>query len=178
MSDPVVPKAVIYARVSLDKDMDSPQFQNPDNQLMPLRKQVEALGYSLVGEYIDRCSGGSADRPEFQRMLADARQNKFSVIFIWSLDRFSREGILKTLGYLQMLKQYRIAIKSYSEGLIDTTSTGAGELIIAILAWAAEHERKRISERTKAALVRHRNLGHVLGRPKGSKDSKPRKRGG
>ena len=37
-------------------------------------------------------------------MFEDASQRKFDLILFWSLDRFSREGVLETLQHLQRLK--------------------------------------------------------------------------
>ena len=38
---------------------------------------------------------------EFGRMFDDAAKRKFDVVLFWSLDRFTREGIQKTIFYLQ-----------------------------------------------------------------------------
>jgi len=165
--------AAIYCRVSkLDES------QNPGNQLTPLRKFAETLNYEIVKEYIDYASGGNGNRPQFQQMLKDAKNRRFDVVLIWALDRFSREGILNTLGYLKTLKQANIGLKSLQEGWVDTTDSGMGELLIAILSWVAGQERKRIIERTKAGLEIAKANGKTLGRPKGSKDTKRRKKSG
>ncbi|MBU0760330.1 MAG: recombinase family protein [Nanoarchaeota archaeon] len=58
------------------------------------------MDFQVVGEYVDYASGGESNRPQFQQMLTDARQHKFDLVLILSLDRFSREGILNTLSYL------------------------------------------------------------------------------
>jgi DNA invertase Pin-like site-specific DNA recombinase len=163
----------IYCRVS-----KSDESQNPENQLVPLRKFAETLNYKVVREYVDYASGGNSNRPQFQQMLKDAQQHKFEVILIWALDRFSREGILNTLGYLKTLRQANVGLKSLQESWVDTTDLGMGELLIAILSWVADQERKRIIERTKAGLERAKANGKVLGRPKGAKDTKRRKRSG
>ena len=36
-------------------------------------------------------------------MFKDASQRKFDLVLFWSLDRFSREGVLETLNHLQRL---------------------------------------------------------------------------
>ena len=145
-------KAVIYARVSTGE-------QNPENQIEQLKTMQKLQNYMLIGEYIDYVSGGSANRPEFQRMLNDARLRKFDVILVWSLDRFSREGINNTLSYLKHLKNHKVSLKSLKEPWLDTSDTGMGELLIAIFSWVAQQERQRISERTKAGLANAKNVG-------------------
>jgi putative DNA-invertase from lambdoid prophage Rac len=49
-------------------------------------------------------------------------------------------------------------------------SSSTGKLQLAVFAWAAEFERKRINERTRAGLERARALGKRLGRPRTTVD--------
>ena len=167
-------KIAIYARVSKNDES-----QDPQNQLNPLRDFAKALDGEIVEEYVDLASGGgTADRENFLRMLSDADKHKFDLIVVWALDRFSREGIGNTLGYLERLKRNGVALKSLQESWLDTRDEGLGQLILAIFSWVAEQERKRIVERTKAGLERVRRQGKKLGRRVGSKDSRPRRRSG
>lgn len=160
-------KAVIYARVSTDNSR-----QDVDNQIIPLRKYAESLNFELVKEYVDYASGGDSNRPEFQQMLGSARKKEFDIILVWSLDRFSREGILNTLSYLEILKKHNVALKSLQEGWLDTRDSGMSELLLAIFSWVAKQERQRISERIKAGLKKAKNVG------KRGKDKKPRRKSG
>lgn len=160
-------KGVLYLRVSTDETR-----QDIENQRTPLKKLSEALGIEITAEYIDYASGGNPNRPEFQRMMMDARSHKFDIILIWALDRFSREGILNTLSYLKILRSNKIALKSLQESWLDTRDEGVGELFVAIFSWVAEQERKRLSERIKAGLKGKKNVG------KRGKDKKKRKKGG
>lgn len=140
--------------------------------------------------YIDKMSGGSANRPDFQQMLKDARLRKFEILCVTSLDRFSREGIVNTLTYLKRLKKYGVALKSVRESWCDTTDEGLGEILISIVAWLSKHERERISDNTKKKLEQYKKdieekgffinkkgeKCYSLGRPKGSKDKDPKGR--
>jgi putative DNA-invertase from lambdoid prophage Rac len=51
-------------------------------------------------------------------------------------------------------------------------------LLLAITGWVARMESARRSERTKAGLARAKAEGKKLGRPKGSKDKRRRRRSG
>ena len=159
----------IYARVSR-----SDATQDPENQLGPLRSFAEAYEGKIVGEYIDRASGGKSDREQFLHMLGDAEKRKFDLLLIWSLDRLSREGISNTLGYIERLKRNGVAIKSFQESWLDTRDEHLGQLLIAIFSWVAKQERMRIVERVNAGLVRAKRQGKRLGRPPGRKDSRKR----
>jgi DNA invertase Pin-like site-specific DNA recombinase len=156
-------RVAIYARVSTDK-------QDTDNQIRSLKKLVEALDLEITHEYVDIMSGGASNRPHFIEMMWAASKHEFDIILVWSLDRFSREGIVNTLSYLKKLKHYNVALKSLQEPWLDTRDEGMGELLIAIIAWVAKQEKDRISQRTKEGLKRAKNVG------KRGKDSKPRRR--
>ena len=155
-------KVAIYARVSKEEI----GLQDPDNQITPIKEWCTFRGYEIRDVFIDRCSGGNSDRPEFIRMLSNARQNYYNAIVVWALDRFSREGMSNTLSYIKQLKTYNCGLISYQESWLDTTQQGISELLLGIMSWVAAEERKRISERTKAGLERTRAKGTILGRPR------------
>ncbi|MGA2130623.1 MAG: recombinase family protein [Candidatus Pacearchaeota archaeon] len=161
-------KVCLYARVSKEEE----GMQDPNNQLIPLRKFCESMQWEIKKEFIDRASGGSANRPAFQLMLSEVKQRHFDLILIWALDRFSREGIVSTLKYCQLLNDYKTSLKSLQESWLDTRDEGMGQLMLAMMAWFAQQERKRISDRTKAGLKQKKEEGKILGRPKGWRKSK------
>jgi DNA invertase Pin-like site-specific DNA recombinase len=144
------------------------------SQLLPLRAFAKALDGEVVAEYVDMASGSNGDRKQFIQMLEDSDRRKFDLLLVWALDRVSREGIPNTLGYLERLKCNGVAVKSLQESWLDTRDEGVGQLLIAIFAWVAKQERKRIVERTLAGLERAKKEGKRLGRPKGKKDSRLR----
>lgn len=162
-------RVALYARVSLDEtNKDDRRYQEPENQLEPLRNWAKAQHFEIVKEYIDRASGADHNRPNFRQMMNDAMLLQFNSILVWKLDRFSREGISHTLAYLQKLKGRSVAVKSLSESWLDTSADNPlSEIIIAIMSWAASEERRKISERTKLGIQRRKNLGIWKGgRPK------------
>jgi DNA invertase Pin-like site-specific DNA recombinase len=160
-------KIGIYVRVSTNE-------QNPESQLIALRKFAEAIGGEVVIEYIDYMSGSSPVRKKFLCALADAEAHVYQLLLFWALDRFSREGISNTLGYLQRLQRSGVAVKSMQEAWLDTRDKGLSELLLAIFSWVASQERQRISSRVMMGLQRVRNEGRKLGRPPGKKDLRKR----
>lgn len=154
-------RAAIYARVSKQEE----DIQDPMNQIRPLKKYCDAMGYTIVEEYVDRVSGGDSNRPQFKKMLNKVRQRHIDIIVIWALDRFSRESTTNTLSYIKQLDHYKVALKSMQEPWLDTSQHGISQLLLSIFAWVSAQERKRISERTKAGLARVRAKGVRLGRP-------------
>lgn len=153
-------RVALYARVST-KD----HGQDTTNQLIQLREFCDRQDWTVAGEYVDCCTGKHGDRDAFQRLFQDASQRKFDIVLFWSLDRFSREGTLATLQYLQRLTSHGVGYRSFTEQYLD--SCGAfKDAVLAILATIARQERIRLSERTVAGLQRARRAGRIGGRRK------------
>lgn len=156
-------RVVLYNRVS-----DPRGRQEPENQARQMRDLVAKTdNWKLVREYVDeQTASGKVDRPEFLRLFEEAKQGKFDLVLFWSLDRFSREGVLETLQQLETLTQSGVCWKSYTEQYLDSLGPFR-DAVLAILACIAKQERIRISERVKAGLDRARSAGVKLGgRPK------------
>jgi DNA invertase Pin-like site-specific DNA recombinase len=153
-------KCVLYARVSTKFEKG---LQDPEVQLGPLRAFAKTQNWKIASEFVDEESGSKADRPEFLRMMSAASKRKFDVLLFWSLDRFSREGIVPVLTNLKRLSDYGVKYRSYQEPYIDT-SHAWGDLIAAFVAKIAELERHRIRARVKAGLEKARADGKQLGR--------------
>ncbi len=160
-------KAVIYARVSTDK-------QSTDNQTVALGKWAKERGFELVAIYRESESAWKAGhQAELARLILDSRRGKFEILLVWSLDRLSREGAGAILNLINTLKPVRVF--SYQESWTEAPGIVA-DLLFAITGWVSMMESQRRSERTKAGLNRAVANGKTLGRPVGSKDSKKRRK--
>jgi hypothetical protein len=49
-----------------------------------------------------------------------ASKRQFDILLFWSVDRFSREGIVPVLMNLKRLSKYGVRYRSYQEPFIDT----------------------------------------------------------
>lgn len=152
-------RVAIYARVST-KD----KGQEVENQLRHLREFAASQGWTICREFVDRETGSTDDRDEFQSMFRDASQHKFDVLLFWALDRLSREGVLETLQHLNRLTTYGVGYRSFTEQYFDSCGIFK-DAVIAIIATVAKQERVRISQRVKAGLETARAKGKRLGRP-------------
>jgi DNA invertase Pin-like site-specific DNA recombinase len=158
MTDAKKLNVAVYCRVSSNK-------QDNGNQVFQLREFAEKQGWTLVLEYIDTVTGsGKKDRVQFEKMMLAASQRKFDLLLFWSLDRLSREGIVKTLGYLEQLRAWNIGWRSYTQPFLDTGNEMTNGIVLSVLAAVAKQERITISERTKAGLARAKRSGKKLGR--------------
>jgi len=150
-------RIALLGRVSTSK-------QDNENQLLQLREFAGKQGWAIVAEYIDTVTGsGKKAREQFDRMMRDASQRKFDLVLFWKLDRFSREGVRKTLRHLQQLEGWGVQYRSFMEPYFDSCGLFK-DVVISIMATLAEQERNTISERTKAGLARTRRAGTRLGR--------------
>ena len=81
-------RVAIYARFSSDQ-------QNPRSaadQARLCRVFAEARGWRVVEVYEDLAlSGASKHRPDFQRLVRDAKARRFDVVVCESLDRLGRK---------------------------------------------------------------------------------------
>lgn len=146
----------VYARVSTCD-------QTAENQLLELRRYVEARGWDAV-EFVDQGVSGSKDRrPALDALTTAVRRHQLDAVVCWRLDRLGRN-----LRHLVMLlddwQSRGVAFVTLGEGI--DTSTAAGRLVAGLLGSIAEFERARIQERIHAGLARARAQGKRLGRPR------------
>jgi DNA invertase Pin-like site-specific DNA recombinase len=153
-------RVALYTRIST-----SLERQDTTNQLRQLRDFCVKQGWEIVKEYSDAASGKHSARPEFRAMFDAASRHEFDLVFFWSLDRLSREGVLETLHHIQRLTSYGVNYKSYTEQYLDSLGMFR-DAVIGILATIAKQERVRLSERTIAGLERAKAQGRVGGRPR------------
>jgi len=162
-------KVCIYCRVSSGE-------QNPTNQSEVLTDWAKQRGFEVVKLYEERESAWKVGHQrELSRLLEDARKRRFEAVLVWALDRLSREGPLAILTLVSRLKSHGVRVISYQESWTEAPGE-LGELLYALTGWVARMESQRRSERTKAGLARAIAQGKKLGRPKGSKDKRTRKR--
>ena len=87
----------LYARLSKDDDLvgDSNSIVH---QKEILAKYAKEHGFSNCEFYIDDgFSGTNFNRPDFQRMMADAEEGKISTVIVKDMSRFGRDYIM--VGY-------------------------------------------------------------------------------
>ena len=75
-------RAATYARVS-DKSQDGEDKTSIAEQIGDMEAYCESKGLTITARYQEVGRGWSKKRPEFQRMLADARKGLFDTIVCW-----------------------------------------------------------------------------------------------
>ena len=159
-------KYALYARVSTEE-------QTTDNQEIRLMEYAKSKGFEY--DLFKETMSTRKTRPVKQDLLTKLRAKEYIGVIIWKLDRWARSSTELVLE-IQELHNKGLIFISLSDN-IDLSSAG-GKLQFQILSAFAEFERSLISERTKEGLRRTKLKGTQLGRPKGSKDSKKRRKSG
>ena len=107
--------AVIYARYSSDRQRE----ESIEGQLRECTDYAMKNNLTLLGTYVDRAlSARTADRPDFQRMIADSAKGLFDVVLVWKLDRFSRDRY-DSAHYKHVLKKNNVRVISIKENISD-----------------------------------------------------------
>ena len=148
-----------YVRVSTRE-------QNEDRQMRALYK-IEVPRENI---YMDKQSGKDFERPMYNRMVK--RLQADDVIFVKSIDRLGRnyEEILEQWRFLTKEKKVDIVVLDME--LLDTRrgkdlmGTFLSDVVLQILSFVAENERKNIRERQKEGIEAAKMRGVQFGRPK------------
>ncbi|MGG6359619.1 recombinase family protein [Peribacillus frigoritolerans] len=102
-------------------------------------------------------SGKSIEgRPEMQRLLKDARENKFNAVITYKFDRLARKT-KDSLEIVENLEHHNVQLMSYSEN-IDTTTPG-GKMFYTVMSSVAEMERSTIIDRVKLGMNQRAKQG-------------------
>lgn len=145
----------LYARVSMALKQD------PENQLIELRKWAKNANAEVVGEFIDEVSSKDT-RPQKELVLRKIRLGECDGVVFWSLDRWGRTAS-ELIFELEEFSKSGKSIIALKEGI--DLSTAAGRMMANMLAIMANFERDRIRERTLLGLARAKAQGKKLGRP-------------
>lgn len=147
-----------YVRVSTNE-------QNEDRQII-------ALNTAQVPEgniYMDKQSGKDFRRPMYRRMLKRLKQD--DVLYIKSIDRLGR-------NYEEVLEQWRVLTKEKKVDIVvldmplldtrrgkDLVGTFLSDIVLQVLSFVAENERKNIRERQREGIEAAKIRGVRFGRP-------------
>lgn len=144
---------ISYLRVSTGRQARS--GLGLEAQQAAVRDYLNGGDYELLEEYVEVESGKRDDRPKLRKALKHCKVTGATLI-IAKLDRLSRNA-----RFLLELQESRVQF-------ICADMPEANEMTIQIMAVMAQHERKMISQRTKAALAAAKARGVKLGNPHGA----------
>ena len=108
-------RAAIYARVS-DKSQAEEDKTSISEQISDMEAYCERKGLTIVARYQEVGRGWSKKRPEFQRMLADARDGRFDIIVCWKSDRLSR-GMYPAAALMEVVEAHQVRIEAVMDAI-------------------------------------------------------------
>lgn len=149
-------KYVAYYRVSTEKQGQS--GLGLKSQKNSIQRFVDSIDGSLISEHTDIASGKSDNREGLNKAIRDC-QRQGAILVVKKLDRLTRNG-------------FKVAVQLDELGVkyIESESPNDDELLKNIKLAIAKDERKKISERTKAALKVLKDKGVKLGSPQNLTD--------
>ena len=141
-----------YIRVSQERNVDR---HGLDAQRADVDRYVEFMRWELAEVYREEgASGYRRERPELERMLADAAAGRFDVAVFPSIDRIAR-SVKDTIEIEKRLRGSGVSVVFVREGI--DTATPVGEFFRNVMSSIAEfeghlmHERMLKGLRAKAA---------------------------
>ena len=159
-------RCAIYTRKSTDENLEL-DFNSLDAQ----RESAEAyiasqkhVGWVCLPEHYDDggFSGGTVDRPAFQRLMADIEAERIDCILVYKIDRLSR-SLMDFARIMEVLERKNVSLVSVTQQF--NTTTSMGRLTLNILLSFAQFEREIISERTRDKIAASRRKGKWTGGP-------------
>lgn len=154
-------RSLFYARVS-SKD------QSLERQII-VAKEMEIKDEYI---FIEKASGKDFKRPEYQLMKRMFREE--DILYVKSLDRLGRNKQMILDEWQELIKVKKINIVVLDMPLLDTRKYNdmnglenlISDLILQLLSYMAEDERKRIRERQKEGIKVAISNGVAFGRKK------------
>jgi len=150
-------KAVAYIRVSTAS-------QDTTAQRQAIEAAAAARGDSIAEWYDERAGAGVLERAELKRLRADVRKGRVGRVYVFRLDRLARSGVRDTFQVLSEFAGAGTSFVTVADGMPDIQGPW-GDVVIAVLAAAAEIESAALRERIKIARERCDREGRKWGRP-------------
>jgi site-specific DNA recombinase len=165
--------AVGYLRKSTAGKVESTGRERQEKSIPQQQREIEALaestGYKVIRWYADPGISGwkrGAKRPDFQRMLLDAREKRdFKAILCDDLDRFSRAKVneVSADGYALNEAGVRYVVTA-SQGEYDLGGNEIGGIIKFVVAvWSANEFSRKLGRRIALSRRNRANEGKRSG---------------
>jgi DNA invertase Pin-like site-specific DNA recombinase len=152
-------KTAAYVRVSSETQDNAMQRE-------AISRACSARGDDIAQRdwHEEKRSGDDKTRPVLERVRQLAREGSIGRLYVYRLDRLSRGGIRHMLAIVDELRGYGCELVTIADGF--DLNGPAAEIVLCVLAWAAQHELRVNRERRNDARARVLAAGGTWGRPK------------
>ncbi len=137
--------AAVYLRVSTNR-------QNPENQAPDCRKLCVSLGWAP--KVFSEQASGTKDRAVWSEIMRRALRGEFCGVVVWSIDRMGR-NFFDIQDAMRKLGDAGIPVASARESWVLELSESEPlrALLVAIMGFVADVERRRTMDRIQAGLA-------------------------
>ncbi len=143
-------KAAAYVRVSS-------RSQDAGSQRAALELAARARGDTIGDWFVEKQSGRTLARPILDSVRELARRGHIRKLFVFRLDRLTRSGIRDALTVVHELRGAGCELVTVADGF--ELGGPASDVVLAVMAWAAQWERDALGERIAAARARAETWG-------------------
>ena len=161
---PPLTRVGAYVRVSSEDQVDTWSL---DSQQRAIQEFCERNpGYRIVEKYVEEGHSAWKDkadiRPQYLRMMSDAKAGKLDLVVSTAIDRMSRSN-RNMIETFEALSKSKVGYKSLAE---DLDFRGPyGELMLSVFASVAQLHSSQISANVRSALQERVRSGLGIGRP-------------
>ena len=157
-------RCAIYTRKSTEEGLEQ-EFNSLDAQREAGEAFIasqKAAGWVCSAERYDDggFSGGNAERPALQRLIADIEAGLVDCVVVYKVDRLSR-SLLDFARMMETFERHGVSFVSVTQQF--NTAHSMGRLTLNILLSFAQFEREIISERTRDKIAAARKKGKWAG---------------
>lgn len=150
---------VAYLRVSTESQTEK---YGLDVQRQKILDYCERNGVIIDKWYIDGgYSGSKLDRPEIQKLLDDAENELINTVYIYKLDRLSRDTADTLELMYRILPKFGVKVVSMTEEI--RTENPMDKVMLTMNAAMNQYEREVIRMRMSAGMVERVKKGYWMG---------------
>jgi DNA invertase Pin-like site-specific DNA recombinase len=136
--------------------------QSYETQRHAIERRALECGDELTW-FCEKQSAKTLERPELARLRAAVRARAVARLYVFRLDRLARTGIRDMFQIVEEAREHGCELVSIADGF--DLAGPAADVVIAVMAWAAQQERLVRNERIAAARARLADAGKPWGRP-------------
>lgn len=157
-------RCAIYTRKSSEHNLDL-EFNSLDAQREACEAYIKSQmqeGWVLVPDHYDDggISGGSLNRPDLQRLLADIRARRVDIVVVYKVDRLTR-SLTDFAKLVELFDANQVSFVSITQAF--NTTSSMGRLTLNILLSFAQFEREVIGERVRDKVAASKRKGLWMG---------------
>lgn len=157
-------RCAIYTRKSTDEGLDK-EFNTLEAQREAGENYVKSqrhLGWEILPTHYDDggFSGGTINRPAFQRLMSDVQSGLIDMIVVYKIDRLTR-SLIDFSKIIEILDKQQCSFVSVTQNF--NTADSMGRLTLNMLLSFAQFEREVSSERIRDKIAASKRKGMWMG---------------